>query len=196
MGHTFKRIAYFAKRGDEGESLRSRWRMLATSVVDGKSLGLVDSMRVRTTLQIQKLIVENEGKTVEIDDPMSFIQRRGDLLTLTPGTEVQVTVQVKNDSENQLQVPAGKGTELVRLHFGRHRHWREHDMYGIRHLHWVGQTPEGSNIYQGSWTVGPRFRVNHAVIDVIDNGSIFNNDTETYPYNSVTWGFPYKVKAM
>jgi len=195
MGHKFKRIAYFAKRGNNGESLRSRWRMVATSIVEGQSLGVVDSSRVETTLEIRKLIIENEGNTLEIDDPLNFIQRKGDLITLTPGSEVIVTAYVKNDAADKIRVPAGEGTELVRLHFGRHRHWREHDMHGIRHLRWTSQTGDGINIYQGSWTVGPRFRINHAVIDVIDNGTIFNDDTNTYPYNSVTWGLPYKVKS-
>ncbi len=196
MGHKFKRIAYFVKRGDDRETLRTRWRLVATSVVEGQSLGLVDTTRVETTMEIQKMIVENEGNIVEIDDPLNFIQRRGNIITLAPGTEVQVTVHVRNDAQNKIQVPAGEGTELVRLHFGRHRHWRQRDMYGMRYLRWIGQEQDGVNIYQGSWIVGARFRINHAVIDVIDNGCIFDDDIQAYPYNSVTWGIPYRVKPM
>ena len=103
---------------------------------------------------------------------------------------------MQNDALNKIQVPAGQGTELVRLHFGRHRYWRQHDMYGIRYMHWTGESTNGANIYEGEWTVGPHFRINHAVIDVIDNGCIFDDDINAYPYNSVTWGMPYRVNPM
>jgi hypothetical protein len=196
MGHKFTRLAYFVKRGNSDESLRARWRLAATSVVEGKSLGLTDSTRVKTSLTIEKVEIQNEGNTIEIVDPLTFVQKRNDLLTLVPGTEVTVTVYVRNDAPDQIQVPAGEGTELVRLHFGRHPNWRQYEMYGIRYLRWTGQGDNGTNIYEGTWTVGSRSRINHAVVDVIDNGCIFDDDTQAYPYNSVTWGIPYRVKPM
>jgi len=77
----------------------------------------------------------------------------------------------------------------VRLHFARHRRLRLH---GVRYFQWV--RGEGNvNVYEGTWTVGQHFRVNHAVIDVIDNGCLFDDEVDTYPYNSATWGTPYKV---
>jgi len=196
MGHKFHRIAYFVKRGAENESLRRRWHMVATSVVDGKSLGVVDSTRIQTTLHILKLSVEYADTILVIEDPLNFIQRPGSILTLPTGSEVRVTAHVRNDAQNKIRIPTGKGSELVRLHFGRHRNWRSVDMYGIRYMKWIGQTADGVNIYQGNWTVKAHFRINHAVIDVIDNGCIFNDDIQTYPYNSVTWGMPYRIKPM
>jgi len=196
MGHKFTRLAYFVKRGNSGESLRSRWRLAATSVVEGKSLGVTDSTRVETSLTIEKVEIQSQDSTVEIVDPLTFVQRRNKVLTFVPGTEVTVTVYVRNDAPDKIQVPAGEGTELVRLHVGRHRYWRQHDMYGIAVMRWTGRGDNGINIYQGTWTVGPRFRINHAVVDVIGNGCIFDDDTQAYPYNSVTWGIPYRVKPM
>ncbi len=196
MGHEFKRIAHFVKRGNDGEELRRRWRLKEFSMVLGQSLGIVDSNLVRNTVNIEKLIVETDT-TIVIEDPLSFMQTRKNVMSYSPGTEVTVTVYVENTSDNAIQVPAGQGTELVRLHFARHRKWRNTGYYrhGIRHMKWIGEE-NGMNIYQGSWTVKDRFRIHHAVIDVIDNGTIFDDDVNLYPYNSVTWGTPYLVKPL
>jgi hypothetical protein len=195
MGHEFKRMAHFVKRGREGEDLRKRWRLKEFSMVLGQSLGVVDSNIVRNTVDISKIIIETDT-TVEIENPLEHMQTRKNIMTFAPGTEVTVTVFVENSSENAIQVPAGKGTELVRLHFARHRRWRDNRFYkhGIRHLKWTKEE-NGQNVYQGTWTVKNRFRVHHAAIDVIDNGTIFDDDIEMYPYNSVTWSTPYLIRA-
>jgi hypothetical protein len=52
---------------------------------------------------------------------------------------------------------------------------------------------EGMNVYEGNWVVGQWPGIHHAVIDIIDNGTIFDDDINTYPYNSTTWSTPYKV---
>ncbi len=194
MGHEFKRIAHFVKRGSEGEDLKKRWKMKEFSMVLGQSLGVVDSNLVRNTVNISKLVVETDT-TIEIDDPLTFMQTKQNVFAFTPGTEVTITVYVENNSENAIQVPAGKGTELVRLHFARHRKWRNANYYkhGMRHLKWIAEE-NGMNVYQGTWTVKDHFRIHHAVIDVIDNGTIFDDDVDMYPYNSVTWSTPYQVK--
>jgi hypothetical protein len=62
-------------------------------------------------------------------------------------------------------------------------------------MQWIGED-NGQNVYQGTWVVRDRFRVHHAVIDVIDNGSIFDDDVNLYPYNSVTWSTPYLVRSQ
>lgn len=196
MGHEFKRIAHFVKRGNEGEDLRRRWRLKEFSMVLGQSLGVVDTNLVRNSVEISKIIIETDTAIV-IEDPLAFMQTRKNVFTFTPGTEVTVTVYVENSSDNAIQVPAGKGTELVRLHFARHRKWRHTNYYkhGIRHLRWIGEE-NGQNVYQGTWTVRNWFRVHHAVIDVIDNGTIFNDDVDMYPYNSVTWSTPYLIRPL
>jgi hypothetical protein len=58
---------------------------------------------------------------------------------------------------------------------------------------YAGQDDEGNNVYKGQWTIGQWPGVHHAAIDVIDNGTIFDDDINTYPYNSTTWSTPYKV---
>jgi hypothetical protein len=194
MGHEFKRIAHFVKRGTENEDLRKRWRLKEFSMVLGQSLGVVDTNIVRNTVEISKVIVETDTAVV-IENPLEQMQNRKDILTFAPGTEVTVTVFVENNSDNAIQVPAGKGTELVRLHFARHRRWRDNRFYkhGIRHLKWIREE-NGQNVYQGTWTVQNHLRVHHAVIDVIDNGTIFDDDVNLYPYDSVTWSTPYLIK--
>jgi hypothetical protein len=192
MSHEFKRVAHFVKRGNSDQRLRDRWKLLDFSMVSGQSLGVVDSTIVSTTLNIQKLIVETDS-IIEINNPLEYFQTRQSLFTFEPGTEVKLTVYVENLNPNAIEVPNGQGTEFVRLHFARHRRLRHH---GVRYFHWVRSESETINVYEGTWTVGQRFRINHAAIDVIDNGVVFDDDVNTYPYNSVTWSTPYKVKAL
>jgi hypothetical protein len=191
MGHKFERVAHFVKRGNENMNLRERWRLLDFSMASGTSLGLEDDTEPSTTLHIQKLIIETDS-VIEIEDPLEYFQTRGSVFTFDAGTEVKLTLFVENSNPNAIQVPAGKGTEFVRLHFARHRRLRLH---GVRYFQWV-RSEASVNVYEGTWTVGQCFCVNHAVIDVIDNGCIFDDDVDTYPYNSVTWGTPYKVTPL
>jgi hypothetical protein len=196
LGHEFNRIAYFVKLRNQNEDLKHGWRLKKFSMVSGESLGIVDTNLVKTSLEITKLEITTDT-TIIIEDPLSYFQKRHDMFTFLPGTEVKVTVHVKNNSQKTLQVPAGKGTELVRIHFGRHRRWRDTrlEKHGIRILKWMREE-NGENVYQGSWITTDRFRVHHAVIDVIDNGTIFDDDRNAYPYNSVTWSTPYKIKPV
>ena len=191
MGHSFQRVAHFAKRGNSNMRLRDRWKLVDFSMVDGKSLGIVDTNLVRTTLNIVKMEVEGDS-LVEITDPLEYFQTKKNLFTFEQGTDVTVTVYVENSSPEAFEVPQGAGTEFVRLHFARHRRLRHH---GVRYLQWIRK--DGNvNVYQGSWTIGPRLRIHHAAIDVIDNGVIFDDDTSKYPYNSVTWSTPYRIKPL
>ena len=104
-----------------------------------------------------------------------------------------VIVHVENNTANPVVFPVGtQSTELVRLHHARHRKYRFH---GISRFQWIGQDADNNSVYQGTWTIGPRFGVHHAVIDVIDNGTIRDDDASAYPYRSVTWGTPYLVKG-
>jgi len=193
LAHEFQRVAHFVKR--EGETLRERWRLFEFSMVFGQSLDRDDSTTVKTDITIVKLLVEpSEGDTVEITDPLSFFQTKRSVFAYTPGTEVKLTVHVNNETNNPLYFPLGtQSTELVRLHHTRHR---KHRFHGIKPFTYVGQDADGNNIYEGSWVIGNRFGVHHAVIDVIDNGTIHDDDEETYPYSSTTWSSPYKVKMM
>ena len=190
MGHVFERVAWFVKRGKDNDRPKDRWKLVAFSMAKGQSLGVVDTNLVRTTLEIKKVVLEADS-VIEIDDPLTFVQVRPNVFNFTSMEQVKVTVYVKNTTLNPVVFPQGMGTELVRLHQARHRWNRKH---GIGNLTWVRQEVDGTNVYEGIWTVGIANGVHHACIDVIDNGTILDDDAETYPYNSVTWGTPYKVR--
>jgi hypothetical protein len=194
MGHEFQRVAHFARRGDAAEQFRKGWRLVDFSMALGQSMSAEDSNAdvVNPTLQITKLLIEADN-TYEITDPLEYFQTKENMFTFSPGEEVIVTVHVKNETLDPVVFPEDQGTELVRLHFARHRHRRFH---GIRNFKWIGEDDEGNNMYQGAWTVMQRLRIHHTAIDVIDNGTIFDDDIEKYPYNSVTWSSPYKVKLQ
>lgn len=184
MGHEFNRIVHFVKRD-------KRWRMKDFSLALGNSLGVVDSNIVKTTLMITKMIVSANDLSIEITDPLEYFQTRQSVFTFPYGTEVKVKVHVKNETENPVYVPAGsEQTEIVRLHHARHRFRR---MHGIKRLSYAGKDNDGNNVYEGSWFIGQWRGIHHAAIDVIDNGTIFDDDVNTYPYNSTTWSTPYKV---
>jgi hypothetical protein len=190
MGHEFQRIAHFQKRD-------GRWRLVDFSMVLGNSLAILNAAKtekVNTTIQIVKMVVEANNETIEIIDPLDYFQTRESVFTFNSGTEVSVTVHVNNTTENPVYFPAGTNqTELVRLHHARRRFHRYH---GIKRFVYIGEDNKGNNIYKGSWIIGKRHGIHHAVVDVIDNRTIFDDDVTTYPYNSTTWSTPYRVKLF
>jgi hypothetical protein len=191
LGHEFQRIAHFAKRGKNTEKRRG-WKLIDFSMVEGQSYSSNDSTIVNPEIDIVKMVVQTDSIDVTITDPLGFFQTKKSVFKFSPETEVTVTVHVSNNTANPVIFPVGtQSTELVRLHFSRHRKFRYH---GVRLFQWVGQDADNNNIYQGTWTVGSRFGVHHAVVDVIDNGTILDDDASAYPYRSVTWGTPYLVR--
>jgi hypothetical protein len=198
MHHEFQRVAHFLKIGEEGgegERLRHRWQLQEFSMVLGNSLGRgADSTIVKTSLQITKVIIAD---TLEITDPLDFFQNRGNMLTFPPETQITITVYVKNSADTTVIYPRNtQSTELVRLHHARHRRYPNQRMHGISNFTWVEQDAEGNNIYQGTWITGTREGIHHAVIDIIDNGTIMNDDEIVFPYNSTTWSTPYHISTQ
>jgi hypothetical protein len=189
MGHEFERIVHFVKRGD-------RWMLQDFSMVLGNSLGVVntsDTEIVNTTLQITKLVVEANDRSIEITDPLEYFQTRENLFSFKHGTIVKLRVHVNNTTINSVGFPGiPDQTELVRLHHARHRLRKLHK---IKMFSYAGKDDNGYNVYEGSWIVGEWRGVHHAAIDVIDNGTIFDDDVNKYPYNSTTWSTPYLVLA-
>ena len=184
MEHEVQRIIHFVKRNN-------RWRMLEFSLALGNSLSNNDPKIVNATVSITKVVVSANGEEIEIIDPLDYFQTRDNVFSYGFGTEIKLTVHIKNETMNPVYFPQGtEQTELVRLHYARHR-LRKY--YGIKLFTYQGKDDQGNNVYQGSWQIGDRFGVHHAVIDVIDNGTIFDDNTELYPYNSTTWSTPYKV---
>jgi hypothetical protein len=187
MGHEFERIVHFVKRNNH-------WMLEDFSMVLGNSLGAINTSNaeiVNSTVQITKLIVKANDREIIITDPLDYFQTRKNVFGYTPGTSIKLEVHVNNTTLNPVGFPGiPEQTEIVRLHHARHR---------FRHLHkinmfsYVGRDDEGNNVYAGQWIVGEWSGVHHAAIDVIDNGTIFDDDVNKYPYNSTTWSTPYKI---
>lgn len=190
LGHEFQRIAHFAKRGRNSDKRRG-WKLLDFSMVEGNSYDFNDSTYVNSGLSIEQVRIQTNSLDTTITDPLAFFQTKKSVFTFSSGTEVTITVYVNNNTANPIIAPQGtQATELVRLHHARHRNFRFH---GIKPFNWIGQDGT-TNIYQGTWTVGNNGFIHHAVIDVIDNGTILDDDEIAYPYRSVTWSTPYLVK--
>lgn len=188
MQHHSQRIANFekiTKLEEESGEILDRWKLVDFS------MGYGESVNAPKTVKILNLLVESsQGDSVLITEPLNFMQSRADLFTFPRGTEVTLTVTVENTNPNAIIFPdSTTSTEIVRLHYGRNRIGH----YGRKWFHWIGQDLDGNNIYRGSWIVAQRRGVHHAVIDVIDNGTIHDSDEDLYPYNSETWSTPYRV---
>ena len=136
------------------------------------------------------MAIKANDELIEITDPLAYFQTRESVLSFENGTEITVKVYINNDTEYPVYFPAGtRQTEIVRLHHAKHRIRRHHK---IKYFRYLGQE-EGMNVYEGIWTIGEWSGIHHAVIDVIDNGTIFDDDINKYPYNSTTWSTPYKI---
>ncbi|TFH02875.1 MAG: hypothetical protein E4H13_00665 [Calditrichales bacterium] len=186
MNHEFQRVAHFAKRND-------KWRMVSFSMAEGNSLGDVESgpATVNATVRIVKLVIATPDTTFEITNPLAYFQKRKNPFTFYHGTDVKVTVHIENSTMNPVYFPLGtEQTEFVRLHYARHRYMRHHQ---IKRFKYLGKDDLGNNVYEGLWYIGQWRGVHHAVIDVIDNGTIYDDDVNTYPYNSTTWSTPYRA---
>jgi hypothetical protein len=193
MVHEFQRIAHFEKINDDNTNGRRNWKLVDFSMALGKSVNDNETGLPDSDLDIIYLKVEYDGEVVEISDPLEYFQTRENVFTFERGTEVTLTVRVENTlpAEEKVTFPNEEGaTELVRLHFARHRFRRFH---GIRRFDFVRKIDNTTNEYMGTWTVGDWVRVHHAAIDIINNGTIFDDDAEAFPYRSVTWSTPYKV---
>nr|NIT55471.1 hypothetical protein [Fodinibius sp.]NIY24055.1 hypothetical protein [Fodinibius sp.] len=102
---------------------------------------------------------------------------------------VSIRVKLENTTSNPF-IGSDGASETVLLHYGRNRYH-----HARKRFTFMGTDPvTGYNVYEGFWHVGQQpFRVRHAIVDAIDNGTIYDNDKNLYPYNSTTWSAPYRV---
>ena len=188
MRHTVSRSALFVRRtpavAANEVGFRS-WKLHAITLSKGYS-------RPVHTVEIHKIaITSSSGDTITYKNPLhTFLEIPQDIPTFVRGDSVTITVLVSNSSDSLVYNPNNGATETVLLHYGISR--RHH---ARKRFHFVGVDPNtGYNIYRGSWKVHePANRPFHAVVDVIDNGTIYDSDVQTFPYNSTTWGCPYRV---
>jgi hypothetical protein len=186
--HSVRRTSIFTKRLNDDEAMRDprrRWKLSGISMGKGQS-------RPVTTLEIHQLdISTSSGDFYTFSNPLQTIfSIPENLPTILQGDSVTVQVLVSNNSSNPFIDPNTGATETLLLHYGISRLHRAR-----RQFRYMGVDPStGLNLYEGSWRVHePAMRPFHAVIDAIDNGTIYDSDGETYPYNSATWGLPYRV---
>jgi len=182
LTHNVERVVNLWKFRDDAEIERRNWKIESVSMADGVS--------EPSTVSIFELIIYPEGQdSVIITNPTEYFQNGLNMFTFPRFKEVTIKVVVENNTANAIEHPAGSGsTENVRLHFGRNR--RGH--HAIKKLEYVGER-SGYQIYQGTWIIQQFSGVHHAVIDVIDNGTILSEDDAAYPYSSATWATPYVV---
>ena len=188
LRHNVKRTAIFTKRiGDQSalKDPRRRWKLSAIS------MGFGTSRPVPTVAIHQIDIATSGGEQYTFTNPLrTLFSLPEDLPVVARGEVVTVQVLVSNNTSNPVVNPETGATETLLLHFGLNRFHRARKQFEYK-----GVDPNtGYNLFEGNWTVHePAFRPFHAVVDAIDNGTIYDDDEQTYPYNSMTWGFPYRV---
>ncbi len=180
--HKVERVVNLQKYRDDAELERRNWKIESISMADGVS--------DPSTVSIIELVVYPEGQdSVVITNPTVYFMNGLNMFTFPRHSDVTVKVIVENTTANTIEWPAGSGsTENVRLHYGRNRQGHR----GIKKFDYVGSR-SGYQVYQGTWTIQQFRGIHHAVIDVIDNGTILNDDNVVYPYSSATWATPYVV---
>ena len=186
MVHEIDRVVKLVKVNYQNDTRRNDrrrgWMIRAISLADGFSPD--------KNIVIEKLSIMAVGiDTVEIDDPLNYFVGGFNIFRFPRFTDVVLRVHVKNNTSAPVVYPQGtEATEHVCLHYGRNI--RGH--FARTHLNWVEKIGD-SNVYEGKWTVRQFLGMHHLVFDAIDNGTILQEDTDAYPYESNTWSSPYRV---
>lgn len=186
--HSIERIVKLRKVRDT-ENPRLNWKVVEVSMKEGAS--------ETDGVEIVEMMVKASGQdSVVITDPLEYFQNGVNIFTFPRlTTDVQVTVKVKNirPADKKVFFPEGsEATETVVLHYGRgNRSGRLH--FARSWFDFVGKDNEGNNVYKGTWSVKQFQGIHHAVIDVVDNGTIYERDESEYPYISSTWATLYRV---
>lgn len=181
--HSVDRVVNLVKYRDDANTERRNWKRESVSLAEGKSRS--------NSISIVEMVIKPEGQdSIIITNPTDFFLRGTNIFTLPRFTDVTVRVKVENNSANLVEYPEGSGsTENVRLHYGRNRQGH----HAKTKFEYKGKDNNGYQVYEGHWQIRQFAGIHHAVVDVIDNGTILYEDEEIYPYNSVTWGTPYLV---
>jgi len=177
MTNTIVRKAKLRKVRNTGVDRRD-WRVVAVS-------GAVASSPT-TTLTINELTIQtSDTSKLTVTDPLAYFFSRDSLREYHRGDSVKVFLKLTNT--NDFPPPPGE-TVLV-------RHGMDHHFHRTRTpLHDDGLYPDvaaGDGIYSGAFRLGFRHGVFHGGVDIIDNGTIYD---DVAPYNSVVWALPYFVR--
>lgn len=184
LRHVVRRNAIYVKQSDPTAD-RPRWKLSAISLGQGNSVP-------NASIRIHQVTIASNGDSTVFTDPLNtLLDTRDDVPTFMPGDEVTVTIQLENNTANPVADSTG-ATETVLLHYGVNRQHHARARFEYRGVDPV----TGYNVYANTWTIRQRpFKVYHAIFDAIDNGTIYDDDANTYPYNSTTWSTPYIVTA-
>jgi hypothetical protein len=145
----------------------NRWHIVAVSGLEVESA--VDD--AAPTVQIQSIRLEPAGRDpIEITDPSALTARR-DFIRLNPHEEVVITVTLNG-------VPA-----VGFLHFGGRNE-------GQRMRLPLELQTDGT--LRGTWIVPAPGGFNHASVDLMTEGALFETDPAMAPYDSNQWGFIYR----
>lgn len=187
--HYVEKKAVFVRRSvpDSAEA-RGAWKLIALSGASGKSRPFENN-----TLEIKKVTLTNltTGEEFSFTDPLGILKRvPQELPIFHRGDMVKIQVVVNNVADTLVTLADGS-TETVQIHLGIRPKLKR-----VKKLaRFVGKTDEGYNIYEYTWNViGIAQKPHHFVVDVINNGTIYDSDEDTFPYNSTTWSFPYMVQ--
>jgi hypothetical protein len=181
--HNVDRVVNLVKYRDDANVERRNWKRKSVSMAEGKSRS--------NSISIVEMVIKPQGQdSVVITNPTEYFINGTNIFTFPRFTDVTVRVKIENNSANLVEYPAGSGsTENVRLQYGRNR--KGH--HAKAKFEYIGKDFNGYQVYEGHWQVRQFSGIHHAVVDVIDNGSILYEDNNEYPYNSITWGTPYTV---
>ena len=185
LRHVVRRKAIYVRNPQANDrSGRRGWHLYSVSLGQGNSVP-------PHTIEINEVsVVSSSGDSLVFTDPLNTMLTLDEVPTFVTGEMVTVRVKLNNFTDNPVDPEGNGSTETLLLHYGVNRHH-----HARKFFEFAGIDPvTGEHIYEGTWTIGQEpFRVYHAVIDAIDNGTIYDSDPATYPYNSTTWNIPYVV---
>jgi len=183
FAHEIDRVVHLIRFQDlEDESMN--WK------IDEVSLAAGQSVPDNKAVILQVKITSPDQDPVIITDPLAYFQEGANVFTFPQWEEVTVEVTVKNNLPEPDRYYIGDSTqsETVLLHHGRAP--RSFNKFYRTAFDFKGQDANGNNLYEGTWSIREVRGMHNAVIDVIENNTIYNKDAG---YDSNTWQAAYRV---
>lgn len=162
-----RRNVSFEEVGTDETRSSERWRLVSMSHVDVE--GAVDG--AVPTVGIESVLIERAGSSLLLTDPLAEVVRQ-DMLLLEAGEEVEVTVH-----------PTGMDVLGFLRHGGRSAGMQQR----------VQLEPQEDGSLKGRFTVAPGGGTYYLSVDLLTNGSLFESDPGTAPYDSRQWNVAYRV---
>jgi hypothetical protein len=158
---------------------RKDWRIVQVSG------GVMSSPN--STISISNFTIEfPDGSKLSIDNPLAYFWNRHEgLPSLAPRDTVKLYVSLTNSNN----FPPEPGETVMLRYSMNHLLHRSRKLFND-----AGQYPDvvaGDGIYSGYWIVGRRAGLHHGAVDVIDNGTLFDDSAA---YDALMWSLPYKVR--